>query len=200
VLPSHIASKPAFENAIALDIAMCGSTNTVLHILAAAPPRVASDEELRVRVSSFGSRWKTSRASRCRRDGARDPLLWFRRARLTHQARASTSRPGVLRGGAHTVHVQIAGTSPAHARRSRGARRASVNALDLDLRRTTLSAPRGLGARNAASSVRRSNPRSTHALAVRRRARRPARSRHPSCDDQLRWRPLPQIRNRARAR
>lgn len=36
VLPRAIASKAAFENAIALDIAMGGSTNTVLHLLAAA--------------------------------------------------------------------------------------------------------------------------------------------------------------------
>ena len=36
VLPRAIASKSAFENAIALDIAMGGSTNTVLHLLAAA--------------------------------------------------------------------------------------------------------------------------------------------------------------------
>ncbi|BBD35363.1 dihydroxy-acid dehydratase [Aminobacter sp. Y103A] len=36
VLPRSIASKGAFENAMALDIAMGGSTNTVLHILAAA--------------------------------------------------------------------------------------------------------------------------------------------------------------------
>ncbi|MEQ1662056.1 MAG: dihydroxy-acid dehydratase [Thiobacillus sp.] len=36
VLPRSIASFDAFENAIALDIAMGGSTNTVLHLLAAA--------------------------------------------------------------------------------------------------------------------------------------------------------------------
>lgn len=36
VLPRSIASFSAFENAIALDIAMGGSTNTVLHLLAAA--------------------------------------------------------------------------------------------------------------------------------------------------------------------
>ena len=35
-LPRNIASKAAFENAITLDIAMGGSTNTVLHLLAAA--------------------------------------------------------------------------------------------------------------------------------------------------------------------
>ncbi|TVQ19943.1 MAG: dihydroxy-acid dehydratase, partial [Spirochaetaceae bacterium] len=36
VLPRSIATKVAFHNAIALDIAMGGSTNTVLHLLAAA--------------------------------------------------------------------------------------------------------------------------------------------------------------------
>ncbi len=35
-LPRNIATKDAFENAMALDIAMGGSTNTVLHLLAAA--------------------------------------------------------------------------------------------------------------------------------------------------------------------
>jgi dihydroxy-acid dehydratase len=36
VLPRTIASRPAFENAMCLDIAMGGSTNTILHLLAAA--------------------------------------------------------------------------------------------------------------------------------------------------------------------
>ena len=36
VSPRSIANKQAFENAIALDVAMGGSTNTVLHLLAAA--------------------------------------------------------------------------------------------------------------------------------------------------------------------
>ncbi len=36
VLPRSIATRAAFENAMALDVAMGGSTNTVLHILAAA--------------------------------------------------------------------------------------------------------------------------------------------------------------------
>jgi dihydroxy-acid dehydratase len=35
-LPRSVASRAAFENAVALDIAMGGSTNTVLHLLAAA--------------------------------------------------------------------------------------------------------------------------------------------------------------------
>ncbi len=36
ILPRAIASREAFENAVALDVAMGGSTNTVLHLLAAA--------------------------------------------------------------------------------------------------------------------------------------------------------------------
>ena len=36
VLPRNIATQKAFENAMALDVAMGGSTNTVLHLLAAA--------------------------------------------------------------------------------------------------------------------------------------------------------------------
>ncbi|MFC4611803.1 dihydroxy-acid dehydratase [Streptomyces maoxianensis] len=36
VLPRNIATREAFENAMALDIAMGGSTNTILHLLAAA--------------------------------------------------------------------------------------------------------------------------------------------------------------------
>jgi dihydroxy-acid dehydratase len=34
VLPRHIATRQAFLNAMSLDIAMGGSTNTVLHLLA----------------------------------------------------------------------------------------------------------------------------------------------------------------------
>src|ERR1700743_3620562 len=37
VLPRAIATRDAFENAMALDIAMGGSTNTILHLLAAPP-------------------------------------------------------------------------------------------------------------------------------------------------------------------
>ena len=36
VLPRSVAGRPAFENAVTLDVAMGGSTNTVLHLLAAA--------------------------------------------------------------------------------------------------------------------------------------------------------------------
>ena len=36
ILPREIATKEGFENAMSLDVAMGGSTNTVLHLLAAA--------------------------------------------------------------------------------------------------------------------------------------------------------------------
>ncbi|WP_443023716.1 dihydroxy-acid dehydratase domain-containing protein, partial [Shigella flexneri] len=36
VLPRNVATKASYENAMTLDIAMGGSTNTVLHLLAAA--------------------------------------------------------------------------------------------------------------------------------------------------------------------
>ncbi|MER5703372.1 dihydroxy-acid dehydratase [Micromonospora sp. NPDC002296] len=36
VLPRRVANRAAFENAVALDVAMGGSTNTILHLLAAA--------------------------------------------------------------------------------------------------------------------------------------------------------------------
>ena len=36
MLPRAIATREAFENAMTLDVAMGGSTNTVLHLLAAA--------------------------------------------------------------------------------------------------------------------------------------------------------------------
>ena len=52
VLPRSIATKAAFENAMSLDIAMGGSTNTVLHLLAVATRRVST------------SRCRTSTASR----------------------------------------------------------------------------------------------------------------------------------------
>ncbi len=46
VLPRNIASPAAFRNAMALDVAMGGSTNTVLHILAAAQEGEVEDFDL----------------------------------------------------------------------------------------------------------------------------------------------------------
>ncbi|MFW0792667.1 dihydroxy-acid dehydratase [Gordonia sp. CPCC 205515] len=48
VLPRNIASPTAFRNAMALDVAMGGSTNTVLHILAAAQEGEVADFDLSV--------------------------------------------------------------------------------------------------------------------------------------------------------
>ena len=46
VLPRNIATSAAFRNAMALDVAMGGSTNTVLHILAAAQEGEVKDFDL----------------------------------------------------------------------------------------------------------------------------------------------------------
>ena len=46
VLPRNIATPAAFRNAMALDVAMGGSTNTVLHILAAAQEGEVADFDL----------------------------------------------------------------------------------------------------------------------------------------------------------
>lgn len=48
VLPRNIASPTAFRNAMALDVAMGGSTNTVLHVLAAAQEGEVADFDLSV--------------------------------------------------------------------------------------------------------------------------------------------------------
>lgn len=48
VLPRSIATSAAFRNAMALDVAMGGSTNTVLHILAAAQEGEVADFDLDV--------------------------------------------------------------------------------------------------------------------------------------------------------
>jgi dihydroxy-acid dehydratase len=48
VLPRNIATATAFRNAMALDVAMGGSTNTVLHVLAAAQEGEVADFDLSV--------------------------------------------------------------------------------------------------------------------------------------------------------
>ena len=95
-LPRNIANFKAFENAMTLDIAMGGSTNTVLHLLAAAyegevPFTMQDIDRLSRRVPvlckvapSVAGRASGRRASRRRRDG--DP-------RRTRSRRPAQSRP-----------------------------------------------------------------------------------------------------------
>ncbi len=115
VLPRAIATRPAFENAVALDVAMGGSTNTVLHLLAAA------------REGGDGLR-----RGRHRRDlppgalpGQGRPEL----AQLPHGGRAPGRR--------HPGHPRRTGPRrPAPPRRARGAlpRPGAVAAADWDVR------------------------------------------------------------------
>lgn len=84
VLPRNVATFAAFENAMALDIAMGGSTNTILHLLAAAEEGASS------------SAWTRSTPSRAAcRASRRSPRTSRRTARTTWRtctARAA-SRP-----------------------------------------------------------------------------------------------------------
>ncbi len=79
VLPRNVATFAAFENAMALDIAMGGSTNTILHLLAAAQEGACS------------SAWTRSTPSRAAcRASRRSPRTSRRTARTTW--RTSTAR------------------------------------------------------------------------------------------------------------
>ena len=122
VLPRAIATRPAFENAMTLDIAMGGSTNTILHLLAAAqeaeldftlkrhrralPPRA-------VHLQGRAERHVPDGGRPPRRRHPRDPRRAApRRAAQPGRARASTRRP--LTSGS------TSGTSAAAARRRGG--------------------------------------------------------------------------------
>ncbi len=129
VLPRKIANFKAFENAMSMDIAMGGSTNTVLHLLAAAhegeiPFTMADIDRLSRKVpvpvqgrAGSGRRPYGGRASRRRRDG--DPgragarqsaahgaaerafgLAQCGAGALGHQAHLERKREGLLHGRA----------------------------------------------------------------------------------------------------
>ena len=119
VLPRAIATRDAFENAMALDMAMGGSTNTILHLLAAAHEAgvdfgLKEIDELSRRVPclckvapSHGER-TTSRT--CTARAASRP------------SSASCDRGGLLHQDVHTVHSGTLGELPrrlGHPRRRR---------------------------------------------------------------------------------
>jgi hypothetical protein len=122
VLPRSIASfKPPFENAIALDIAMGGSTNTVLHLLAAA------------QEGGSTSPWPTSTACRASalpgQGGAGDAEVPHggrasRRRHHGHPRRARPRRPDQPRlpDRALSEHGRGAGLLRRQAQRARGGR------------------------------------------------------------------------------
>jgi dihydroxy-acid dehydratase len=168
VLPRKIASFKAFENAMTLDIAMGGSTNTVLHLLAAAyegggPFTMQDIDRLSRRVPcSARSR------RRCRRaHGRRAP----RRRHHGHPRRARPRRPAQPR--LPTVHSptlamrSTAGTSSAPTRErpqllhGRARRRADAGRVQpgAPLRRARYSTRDGLHPRRRARLLEGRRPR-----------------------------------------
>jgi dihydroxy-acid dehydratase len=102
VLPRSIATRDAFENAMALDVAMGGSTNTILHLLAAA-------HEAGV---DFGLKEidELSRRVPCLCKVAPNTTLYHvedvHRAGGIHTILGELDRAGLLNRSVHTVHGQ----------------------------------------------------------------------------------------------
>ncbi|WP_433335275.1 dihydroxy-acid dehydratase [Spirillospora sp. CA-294931] len=100
VLPLNIATRDAFENAMALDIAMGGSTNTILHLLAAAREGgvdfgLKEIDELSRRVPcvcKLAPATAKYHVEDCHRAGGIPALL------------AELDRAGLLHRDAHTIH------------------------------------------------------------------------------------------------
>ena len=101
VLPRSIASKAAFENAVALDVAMGGSTNTVLHLLAAA-----REAELDFTVADIDA---ISRRGPClAKIAPNSPLFHMEdvhRAGGIPAILGELDRAGALRRDVHAVHA-----------------------------------------------------------------------------------------------
>jgi dihydroxy-acid dehydratase len=100
VLPRAVATREAFENAMTLDIAMGGSTNTVLHLLAAAQEAevdftMADMDELSRRVPCI-----------CKVAPSGDYLVEdVHRAGGIPAILGELRRGGLLNEGVHTVHA-----------------------------------------------------------------------------------------------
>jgi dihydroxyacid dehydratase/phosphogluconate dehydratase len=102
VLPRNIATKDAFENAMALDIAMGGSTNTILHLLAAANEagvdfKMADIDQLSRKIPCLS---KVAPATQ------KYHMEDVHRAGGVLSILAELNRGGLLHTDAHTVHEQ----------------------------------------------------------------------------------------------
>ena len=101
VLPRSIATRAAFENAVALDVAMGGSTNTVLHLLAAA-----REAELDFGVTDIDA---ISRRVPCLSKVAPNTPKYHmedvHRAGGIPAILGELSRAGLLNEGVHSVHA-----------------------------------------------------------------------------------------------
>jgi dihydroxy-acid dehydratase len=109
-LPRSIANFAAFENAMSLDIAMGGSTNTILHLLAAAqegevPFTMKDIDRLSRRVPQL-----CKVAPNTQKYHIED----VHRAGGVMSILGELSRAGLLNGQAHTVHTETLDAAIAH--------------------------------------------------------------------------------------
>ena len=151
MLPRSIASFAAFENAMTLDIAMGGSTNTVLHLLAAA--HEAGVDFTMADIDRLSRRVPCSARSR-----RRSPTSTWRTSTApaaSWRSSASSTAPGSSTPSLPTVHAATLGDAldrwdvmrtesaerprllsaphpAACRRRSPSARSAAATSLDLD--------------------------------------------------------------------
>ncbi|MFP4640378.1 MAG: dihydroxy-acid dehydratase [Guyparkeria sp.] len=102
VLPRSIATREAFENAMALDIAMGGSTNTVLHLLAAARE---GEVEFDMTDIDRMSR-KIPHLCKVAPSTAQYHMEDVHRAGGVLAILGELDRAGLLHRGAHTVHAR----------------------------------------------------------------------------------------------
>ncbi len=142
-LPRTIASFSAFENAISLDIAMGGSTNTVLHLLAAAREAqvgftMADIDRLSRRVPTL---CKVAPAT------SRYHIEDVHRAGGVFGILGELDRAGLIRRGCPTVHSATLGEALECWDVARTA--------DAEVRRLFLAAPGGVATQQAFSQERR---------------------------------------------
>ena len=101
VLPRSIASRSAFENAVALDMAMGGSTNTILHLLAAA-----REAELEFHVSDIdGISRRVPCLSKVAPNTPQYHMEDVHRAGGIPAILGELDRGGLLRRDVHAVHA-----------------------------------------------------------------------------------------------
>ncbi|WP_370310876.1 dihydroxy-acid dehydratase [Salipiger bermudensis] len=102
VLPRSIATVPAFENAMTLDIAMGGSTNTVLHLLAAA-----NEGEVEFDMTDI-DRLSRNVPVLCKVAPAKDDVHMedVHRAGGIMAILGQLERAGLLDSSVHTVHAE----------------------------------------------------------------------------------------------
>jgi dihydroxy-acid dehydratase len=136
VLPRSIASRDAFENAMALDVAMGGSTNTILHLLAAA-------HEARRRLRAQGDRRAVPPGAVPVQGRAEQAyhLEDVHRAGGIPSILGELDRAGLLNRGVHTVHRRRCGSSSTPG--TWGRRRCCRRRSSCTTRRPAGSAPPG---------------------------------------------------------